>query len=69
MSNEFSNIGNLNDAMEEDQIRAKAVEAALVLINTAMLSNNHNISSIKSLLEGNQISPLADKIVEALNFK
>tara|TARA_R110000744_G_C19364376_1_gene561734 strand:- start:2069 stop:2281 length:213 start_codon:yes stop_codon:yes gene_type:complete len=69
MNSEFSGIGSLTNTSNKDHIRAKAVEAALVLLKTTMSNSAHSTTNTKLLLNGDLISPLADKIIEALNLK
>lgn len=65
MSTEFENIGSCV-GKNEDWIRAQAVEAALVLINTAISTSTGNVVLLKSLLSGDKISEVADGIEQAL---
>ena len=64
MSTEFESIGNCV-GKNDDWVRAQAVEAALVLINSR-ISACDNVTALKNALEPTVISDLADNIEAAL---
>jgi hypothetical protein len=70
MSTEFSGIGKCNTSgvhKDSDEfIRVKAVEASLVLINTALASSGNAGSLLGNVRDSGVISSLADKIEAAL---
>lgn len=67
MSTEFTAIGDLRvtgDYQDSDEVvRAKSVEAALVLLNTRIANQP---TTLKTIVDSNAISLIADKIEEAL---
>ncbi|NQY49729.1 MAG: hypothetical protein HRT50_11625 [Colwellia sp.] len=63
MSKEFEDLGTYFHSEDLETRRVKAVQAALVLINTRLTSQ----PNLGGILENNNVSLVADKIEEALN--
>ena len=64
MSDEFECLKNYNSIEDTSAQRERAVRAALIILNTAVSSNQ---GLIHTVADQNLISKVADKIESALN--